>query len=367
MLYGANRSLLSIIEKCKTSGDEVCLFLPGKGNYAEELDRRKIEYEVIPYFSQLFYYKKTAPYLLLPFLIIWTFLLMPLLLYKAKRFKPDLIYSNTAAENMGIMVARVLGVRHITHVREFMDLDHRLSFFMGNKAKKQYICKSDGVLYVSNSVANHTLLGEPLPVNHKVIYNGVHIPTGLFTNKTIPDQINFGIVGLLDESKGQDMAIRLFDKIKEEYPQSQLHIWGDKEGTYKKYLYELIEDHNLQNRVIMHGFEKDTSVIYRDMHALLMCSKAEGFGRVTVEAMMRGIPVLGYNSGGTAEIVKHGYSGFVFNTEDEFKYGVNKMFSSDNNYNVLCLNAYNDSRERFSEKLYTNNVKKFIDNLMFKI
>ena len=363
LLYGANRSLLSIIEKCKNSGDDVCLFIPGKGNYAEELEKKGIKYEVIPYFSQLFYYRKSIPYLAVPFLDVWTFMLLPLIIFKAKKYKPDLIYSNTAAENMGIMVAKTIGVKHITHVREFMDLDHRLHFFFGEKAKKNYICKSDGVLYVSKSVAKHTLLSDTFPIKHKVIYNGVSAPKMDYVSKKIPECINFGIVGLLDESKGQDMAIRFFDTIKDEYPNSKLHIWGDKEGSYKKKLIELIDIRNLEGRVIMHGFEKNLSVVYDDMQVLLMCSKAEGFGRVTVEAMMRGIPVLGYNSGGTSEIIKDGYSGYVFETEEEFFDKVHKMFASEEHYNTLCENAFNDSRERFSEDKYANEVKRFIDSI----
>lgn len=363
-LYGANRSLLSIIEKSKRSGDEVCLFLPGKGNYAEELEKKGIKYEVIPYNAQLFYYRKTLPYLILPLLDIWTFLFLPYIIYKAKVFCPDLIYSNSTAENLGIIVAKSLGVKHITHVRDFMDLDHRYIFLFGREAKKKYICKSDGVVYVSKAVANHTLLGNQLPINHKVIYNGVYVPKEFFFTKKTSEGINFGIVGLLDESKGQDLAIRVFDRIKEVYPQSKLHIWGDKDGSYKNKLITMIEERNLQGRVIMHGFEKDPSVIYGDMHVLLMCSKAEAFGRVTVEAMMRGIPVIGYNSGGTAEIVKDAYSGYIFNTEEEFIDKVHELFSSDEHYSEICKNAFNDSHENFTEDKYTSEVYDFIRNII---
>lgn len=363
-LYGANRSLLSIIEKCNNSGDDVCLFLPRKGVFSEELERMGIKYKVIPYFSQLFYYRKSVRYLAVPFLDLWTFFILPYIIFKAKKFKPDLIYSNTAAENIGVMVAHMIGVKHILHVREFMDLDHRLYFFGGRKVKKRYICKSDAVLYVSQSVAYHTLMTKNMPINHKVIYNGVSIPKMEFKVRCVPESINFGIVGLLDESKGQDMAIRYFEKIKNDYPNSKLHVWGDKSGSFKKKLYELIEELHLQEHVIMHGFEKNTNSIYNNMHALLMCSKAEGFGRVTVEAMMRCIPVLGYNSGGTAEIVIHGFNGYVFNTEEEFINNVHEMFSSDEKYNALCLNAFTDSHKRFSEELYTNNVKGFIDDVI---
>lgn len=363
-LYGANRSLMSIMEKCQDSGYDVCLFLPTKGDLALELKRKGIKFKAIPYFSSLFYYEKLWRYLAVPALDLWTLCIFPYIIYKAKKYQPDLIYSNSTADNIGIILARVLGVKHITHVRDFMDLDHGLNFIFGRKAKKKYICYSDGVIYVSKSVANHLLMDDHLPNNHKVIYNGVREPKDEFIGRFINPNINFGIVGLLDEGKCQDMAIRYFNKIKEDFPLSKLHIWGDKEGSFKMKLIKLIEEYHLQERVVMHGFEKNPSVIYNNMHALLMCSRSEGFGRVTVEAMMRGIPVIGYNSGGTAEIVKHGFNGYIFSTEEEFVEDVHNLFSSDKNYNKLCLNAYNDSRERFSEEKYTNNVKNFIINII---
>lgn len=361
-LYGANRSLLSIIENLKNNGHEVCLILPRKGDYSQELERKGIDHMVIPYFSQLFYYKKALPYLALPFLAFFTLCMMPYIIYKAKKFNPDLVYSNTAAENIGYFVARSIGAKHLTHVREFMDLDHSCVFFGGNAEKKKFICKSDAVLYVSEAVANHTLMGEPVVGKHKVIYNGVKMGNEPYKEKKLPTAINFGVVGLIDESKGQDLAIRYFNEIKDLYPGSLLHIWGDKEGGYKKMIYKMVEDLKLQDRVIFHGFEKNTEKIYGDMSVLLMCSRAEGFGRVTVEAMAKGIPVLGYRSGGTAELVIDGYNGYSFKSQEEFNVGVANMFNSNEHYNDLCHQAYNHAHENFTEDIYTRKVRNFVES-----
>ena len=51
-------------------------------------------------------------------------------------------------------------------------------------------------------------------------------------------------------------------------------------------------------------------------NALLMCSHAEAFGRVTVEALKGGRPVIGSRSGGTLELITEGVDGLLFTPGD---------------------------------------------------
>ena len=43
-----------------------------------------------------------------------------------------------------------------------------------------------------------------------------------------------------------------------------------------------------------------------------VCSRAEAFGRVTVEAMKCGVPVIGARAAGTAELIKDGQTGLLY-------------------------------------------------------
>ena len=45
---------------------------------------------------------------------------------------------------------------------------------------------------------------------------------------------------------------------------------------------------------------------------VLMCSRSEAFGRVTVEALKSGRPVVGTRSGGTTELISEGVNGLLF-------------------------------------------------------
>ena len=359
-LYGANRSMLTIIEYLHNNEYDVKLILPSKGDICQELDMIGIDYKVIPMFTQLYYLKRNIKYLALPILDIWTFFKLPFLIKEAKKFSPDVIYSNTSAEMTGIEVAKKLGVKHISHIREFMDLDHGAQFIMGKKGKKRFINQSDGVIYVSYSVANHVNLGEPLGKSQRVIYNGLKDANVEFEDKEICNSLNLGVVGIFDKAKGQDLAINAMPKILKIFPNAKLNIWGDKEGGFKRVIHKLVKSLNLDNSVVFHGFEKNSNQIYKDMDILLMCSRCEGFGRVTVEAMQRGIPVIGLNTGGTSELVKDGFNGYLFNSIQEIPSKLSLLLESKEHYNHIRRNAYTESRSMYSVTQYCKSVEDFI-------
>lgn len=363
-LYGANRSMLTIIEYLKNKGNNVKLILPSHGSICRELERKGIAYNIVKMFTQLYYYKFQLKYLAVPILDFFTILKLGKLTRMAREFQPDLIYSNTSAEMVGIKIAKRIGVKHISHIREFMDLDHGAKYLLGNKAKRDYINQSDGVIYVSNAVAKLVNMEQPLQEWQQVIYNGIKTEGYEYKDIPLTDELNLGVVGIFDPAKGQDIAILTMPKILKIYPKAKLHLWGDKAGKYKKKLIRLVEKLNLQNHIIFHGYETDANKIYSNMHVLLMCSRCEGFGRVTIEAMQRGIPVLGYNSGGTSELVKDGINGFLFSNLEECIDGLKKILYSEEIFNKIRKQAFEDSRKNYSVDLYCSKVESFINKIM---
>jgi glycosyltransferase involved in cell wall biosynthesis len=365
-LYGANRSLLSLMEYFSKQGENVCLLLPKEGDLSHKLLEDGLQYIRFPYFASLFIYKKdwTVLQQLVMFMLkVMTLLMFPFLLIRIWWYRPNLIYSNSNADNLGLFFAKILRVNHVSHIRDFMDLDHGMFFIGGNEAKRKFINKSDAVIYVSRTFAEHIQMSKQLPPNHTVIYNGVKNITGGYTEKNLSKQINLGIVGLLVEGKGQHLAITYLKSVLVDYPNTMLHIWGDKEGPYKKKLCRLVEQLELGTHVIFHGFEKNTDIIYQEMDALLMFSRMEGFGRVTVEAMQRGIPVIGFNSGGTSEIVKNGFNGYLFKSEEEFLDVFKELFSSNDHYKKISHQAYVDAQKNYSEEMYAKNVFDYLNSL----
>ena len=135
---------------------------------------------------------------------------------------------------------------------------------------------------------------------------------GLGTNT-----VTMAIVGSITHRKGHDRVLDVFPALARKFPDLRLLIVGDVSGSQddSQFLKDL---NNLDHpQVIQTGFRKDMPQIMRSVDVLLIPSRHEGMGQVTVEAMACSKPVIGSNTGGIPEVVSHGETGFVFDTEAE--------------------------------------------------
>jgi glycosyltransferase involved in cell wall biosynthesis len=57
---------------------------------------------------------------------------------------------------------------------------------------------------------------------------------------------------------------------------------------------------------------------YSDMDLFVFPSRTDTFGNVVLEALNSGVPTLVTNGGGPRHIVKHGETGFIAGSDDDF-------------------------------------------------
>jgi len=357
-LYGANRSALSVIEDFISKGHEVKVLVPFWGSMADELKRKNIPYEIIPFYSAFLYIRPILKYLIVPFLLVFDIVIFPYLLFRVNKFNPDIIYSNTSAENIGIFLAKILGIKHIWHIREFMSLDHNSYFILGNKIKSKLINLSDRSIYVSKSVYEYVNLGGK-SIKHKVIYNGIESSEASLSNLNFNNsEPVFGIVGILDVGKGQDMAIEYFNKLLAYYPKAKLKIFGDKKGSFKNMIVSRVAALGIGDKVQFKGFVNSHEDIYGKIDFLLMFSKSEGFGRVTIESALKGVPVIGYDNAGTSELIDHKKTGCLFKDFDSFLDCVNFIMIADN-YKLVREKSFLNANKNFNTMKYCESVYNF--------
>ena len=119
-------------------------------------------------------------------------------------------------------------------------------------------------------------------------------------------------LGRLKEEKNFALLIRAFAKMKKP---TRLIILG--EGEERPYLENLICELNLQNKILLPGFQPDPAAWLAHAALLVSPSRREGFGNALVEALAYGIPVVATDCPfGPAEILQNGKYGRLVPSDD---------------------------------------------------
>jgi glycosyltransferase involved in cell wall biosynthesis len=117
---------------------------------------------------------------------------------------------------------------------------------------------------------------------------------------------------LLD--KGQDILLRVLAR--EKWSGRSLHVSFYGRGVNAESLAALAARLGLHN-VSFEGQTEDVSGIWREHHALVLASRAEGLPLALVEAMMCGRPAVVTRVGGNAEVVLDGVTGYLAAPDEE--------------------------------------------------
>ena len=227
----------------------------------------------------------------------------------------DLIHTNSSTVEVGAILHRMTGIPHVWHIREFGAEDHGMYPRCSEKHFYRTIDhESTRVIVVSQALAQkyRLRLTEHPPV---VVYNGVGRENIIAPQDKTPMEgrpIHLLISGALHPGKGQQYALeavrRLVAAGEDDF---RLYIAGRGDEEWLRSLDGFEDEH-----VVFLGLVSDMPALRRDMDIELVCSRSEAFGRVTVEAMMACMPVIGTDTGGTPELITDGVTGFMYHAGD---------------------------------------------------
>ncbi len=234
------------------------------------------------------------------------------ILWFVKREKIDIIHTNVGILSEGFWAAQICKLPHVWHLREFQDLDFKLNTFYSLASFRKRLRKPNNFpIAISREIARHFNLGDD-----SVIYNGILSKNAIRFNPDKEKYILF--VGLLSDGKGVESVINAFSRLYDQYPDYRLKIVGDThDNAYKLKLTDLVESLGMTKHVDFVGHVSDVSAVMYKATLLVVPSRYEAFGRVTVEALYNGCFVLGRNTGGTKEILQQTGGGMLFNDDDK--------------------------------------------------
>lgn len=145
----------------------------------------------------------------------------------------------------------------------------------------------------------------------------IHPPSASRSKWEWPEGVRIvGLFGRLDPLKGQAELLRAAAPI------DDLHIWligestVNESGDYQNALAQLALALGMADRVRIDPPTENLQSAYDALDAFAMCSASETFGMVTIEALSRGIPIIGTCTGGTVELLKNQPGTTTYNPGD---------------------------------------------------
>ncbi|WP_423149695.1 glycosyltransferase family 4 protein [Rubrolithibacter danxiaensis] len=117
----------------------------------------------------------------------------------------------------------------------------------------------------------------------------------------------------LEQYKGYEKVIKALAGLKN--PEFKYLLMGSYDEKEKARIHMLIEQYELEGKVVLTGFISDTELI--DHYVLgdlfIMPSKEEGFGLVFIEAAACGLPLIAGNQDGSTDALLNGNLGILVN------------------------------------------------------
>jgi len=364
---GAESSLLELVDALSRRGIRSSCVLPRRGALNELLADRGVETIVVPFKwwvhrgkSFLRRARRRLPSRQIPgiFRLIRTI----------RRSGCDVVYTNTTAVGAGAVAARIVGKPHIWHIREFGRDDHGLSYDLGPRFSRKLIGRlSSACIANSHAVADdyRPCLGE---TEVRVIYNSVPMPAS--SDEPPPHlpwlhqgAIRCALLGKWLPGKGQEDAVRAMVNLREaKVPAELLLLGGVLDRGYRRQVQRIVEQNELADRVHILGHSDDPMPLLKTADLVLMCSRREAFGRVTVEAMKLGKPVIGTRSGGTPEVVEERETGLLYTPGDTdgLAARIGQFYSNPGLRDAMGAKAGSRARERFNQHRYGGEVEEIL-------
>ncbi|MGR3173252.1 MAG: glycosyltransferase family 4 protein [Candidatus Scalindua sp.] len=308
---GAEASLLLLLKHIdKTKFNPVCV-IPETGPLYERIKILKIKVEIIPLKTINF------PFILGYLRTVWQ------LTRLIKKRRIDLVVCNLEICNQfGLPAAVFNRIPIVCHTRAQVH-DLILYWKMLLPFPSVFIANSHAT---ARSFASYLRKGQ----NVVVVHNGIDLNEYSLTISGHPIRREYGIdddaflisvVGRINRTeKRQDVFIKAMAEVVKVCPDVCAIIVGDtkidRSEDYLEELNQMVNNLGLEDRVIFTGFISDMREVYAALNLLVLTSREEPFGRVLIEAMAMGKPVVATRSGGAIEVVDQGVTGFLVPPDD---------------------------------------------------
>ncbi len=251
----------------------------------------------------------------------------------------DLVHTGTSLTRGGATAAYRRRLPHLWHIKEGIGSRNRVQFPLPDRELVEYMSqRSTRIVAMSHYVAE--IFYEHGCRNVRIIPDGVDLQAyGLNASRNLrqrlglgADQCLVGMVASLSSSwKRHDLFVRMVSLLTREEPGTQFIAIGGKPSGPVRWPHDLPSRYyqgiaRLAGELVPDGKLRfldsvpDPPDIMRSLDILVHPCDVEPFGRIAIEAMAAGTPVVGPKTGGISETVADGETGFLVTPGDPLSF-----------------------------------------------
>ncbi len=163
--------------------------------------------------------------------------------------------------------------------------------------------------------------------------------------------------------KGMDVLIDAYRDIVKDHPQACLVLIGHQLKEYADQHYDQLPE----NITFLSGVHYDqVKAYFESCYCFVLASRTEGMGRVLLEAMACGKPVIGSNVGGIPDVIQGGRNGFLFESEnvDDLADKLDRVLSDPDLARRMGEEGRKIVEEKFSSEQYCLKFKAMLDDVL---
>jgi glycosyltransferase involved in cell wall biosynthesis len=160
--------------------------------------------------------------------------------------------------------------------------------------------------------------------------------------------------------KGADLLIEAFLRLVPDFPNVKLKILGH--YPERRELDSMIGG-SQRIEILKARSHREVLQIISEASILVLPSRCEGMGRVLIEAMAAGVPVIGSDVGGIPFIIREGENGLVFPNGDSraLEARLRQLLTDSELRRKMGDSGYKRAHEALSEKVYVREFARMIE------
>ena len=341
-LYGAERSLLDLLEGLQKVGLNVIVTLPSAVNvpYVQAVAARVQSLAILPYA----WWKRGRESCAETVAVFRNLL---------RDFDVRALYANTSVLDEPLTAAREEGIPAVIHVRELPQWDSALCQTLNTDPEGwlKHIRTSADIL-VANSATAANVLGRGDVIVAPNVVDAARFEQARAAREVMSECVRVALISSNLPKKGLADFLLLAEKLCERNASVECVIFGP-DNAHIEALKGEIEAENFRGNIRLAGYAASPEVAMQEADIIVNLSHfQESFGRTVLEAMAAAKPVVAYDWGALPELVEDGKTGYLvpFGDVDAAADRVIQLSASSKLRHAMGSAGYRVALERYDRK-----------------